>query len=484
VGNRLTETTLAATTVYTYDNANRLTNVGAITYTWDNNGNLLADGVYTYTYDSANRPTTIINQQSPITNTFFYNGDGARLKQTVNGTPTTYTVDLAAGLTQVLVDVTSGVTNTYEYGNGRIAQNNSGSGTNYFLGDALGSVRQLTDSNGNVTLTKSYQPYGGMLSSSGSGSSAYGFTGEWMDNTGLMYLRARYYAPGVGRFISKDSWAGDYNRPLTLNRWNYSLSNPINYTDPTGHYAKEIHYRVTLQLGRTIGRSYCHGQTCAYSDKIAQLIARGNFHMDEPGLYANPFGGHPELHFVDQPIAHRNAAAAVRLQEPYLLGAALHQVQDWYTHWNEGYRWPGTVGHAPDSLRAGCTGSGPCHRSQDVIDAFYEKHPRSGFDLLGIYSSALINNISDDKLIDLWLQEFTQPGAGERGPQGYGYDTDYFFGFTARDKEMQHETSHWLEKFFRQLALDPCASANLITGYTPPKNEKIVEFLNSGEYRP
>ena len=51
---------------------------------------------------------------------------------------TTYTLDLAAGLTQVLADETS----TYLYGAGRIAQEGP-AGREYFLGDALGSVRQL-----------------------------------------------------------------------------------------------------------------------------------------------------------------------------------------------------------------------------------------------------------------------------------------------------------------------------------------------------
>jgi hypothetical protein len=50
VGNRLTQTTITNTTVYTYDIANRLVNVGGMAQTWDNNGNLLNDGVYTYTY--------------------------------------------------------------------------------------------------------------------------------------------------------------------------------------------------------------------------------------------------------------------------------------------------------------------------------------------------------------------------------------------------------------------------------------------------
>lgn len=73
------------------------------------------------------------------------------------------------------------------------------------LGDALGSVRQLADSQATLTLSKSYEPYGGVLSSAGTGSSTYAFTGEQYDSvTGLVYLRARYYAPGVGRFMNID----------------------------------------------------------------------------------------------------------------------------------------------------------------------------------------------------------------------------------------------------------------------------------------
>jgi len=51
----------------------------------------------------------------------------------------------------------------------------------------------------------------------------------------LVYLRARYYAPQDGRFLSRDTWGGDYERPLSLNRWNYVEGNPVNYADSTGH---------------------------------------------------------------------------------------------------------------------------------------------------------------------------------------------------------------------------------------------------------
>jgi RHS repeat-associated protein len=213
---------------YVYNDANRLLSVGGVTYTYDDNGNLLNDGVNAYTYDSANRLTAVSNQQSA--SSYQYSGLGDRLSQTVNGVTTNYTLDLNSGLTQVLNDGT----NTYVYGVDRIAQMNGGT-PEYFLTDALGSMRQLVDSTGNVTLAKSYQPFGTGISSVGSGSSSYGFTGEMTDSTGLIYLRARYLVPTDGRFLTRDTWQGDYDRPLSLNRWMYVEGNPINFTDPSGY---------------------------------------------------------------------------------------------------------------------------------------------------------------------------------------------------------------------------------------------------------
>ena len=227
VGNRLTQQTLTQTIVYTYDLANRLINAGGITYTWDANGNLLNDGVYTYTYDTADR--LITTTQGANTYTFAYNGMGDRVKQTANGVVTTYTLDLNAGLTQVLADGT----NTYLDGVSRIGEQQPG-GFAYHLPDALGSVRQLANASASVTLARSYEPYGSVLSSAGSGATNYNFAGEWRDATNLIYLRARYYAGAQGRFISADRWAGNLQQPLSLNKWLYSLSNPVNLTDPTG----------------------------------------------------------------------------------------------------------------------------------------------------------------------------------------------------------------------------------------------------------
>jgi len=139
------------------------------------------------------------------------------------------TLDIAAGLTQVLEDGT----NAYLYGAERIAQQGA-SGKEYFLGDALGSVRQLVDAEGLVTLAKEYEPYGEVLSSAGTGVTSYGFTSEWTDSTGLIYLRSRFYSPVEGRFVSRDTWGGDFGRPNSLNKWLYVQANPINKIDPLG----------------------------------------------------------------------------------------------------------------------------------------------------------------------------------------------------------------------------------------------------------
>jgi RHS repeat-associated protein len=118
------------------------------------------------------------------------------------------------------------------------------SGPEYYLGDALGSVRQMVDASGEVTLGRNYKPYGGVLSSTGSGATSYGFTNEWTDaSTGDVYLRARWYAVGQGRFLTKDTWQGDYQNPLTLNRWNYVTGNPIKFVDPTGFIVNEKEYK-------------------------------------------------------------------------------------------------------------------------------------------------------------------------------------------------------------------------------------------------
>jgi len=54
------------------------------------------------------------------------------------------------------------------------------------------------------------------------------------DSTELTYLRSRFYEGGTGRFLTRDTWSGNANEPLSLNKWGYVEGNPINLTDPSG----------------------------------------------------------------------------------------------------------------------------------------------------------------------------------------------------------------------------------------------------------
>ncbi len=140
---------------------------------------------------------------------------------------------MAAGLPQVLVERSGADGTLYLYGLDLVGE--QGTAWAYHLTDGLGSVRQLVDGSGQVTLVQGVRPFGGSLWQEGSGSSGFGYTGEQVDaSTGLVFLRARYYGPGSGRFLSLDPWDGNDEQPLTLSAYLYALANPINVLDPSG----------------------------------------------------------------------------------------------------------------------------------------------------------------------------------------------------------------------------------------------------------
>ena len=159
---------------------------------------------------------------------FAYNGDGVRTSKTVAGDTTEYALDLLATLPVVISDTDA----VYLYGLDIIAQQQSE--RLYYMHDGLGSVRQLVDSTGQVETNYAYDPFGVPVVE-GDASNPYQYTGEaWDAEVGLLYLRARYYQPEAGRFITKDPWAGDVWRPSTLNRYSYARNSPVSRTDPEG----------------------------------------------------------------------------------------------------------------------------------------------------------------------------------------------------------------------------------------------------------
>jgi RHS repeat-associated protein len=227
VGNRTSQTVNGVTTSYIYDVANRLSSVNGINYSWNDNGSLINDGLMNYTYNSSGLLSYITTPYSSFS--FSYDGMGNRYAQSTGGHTAFYTLDLADGLTRVLSEGST----TILYGLGLIGQETGGK-MEYAIADRLGSIRQLVTEDQQVTLLKSYDPFGNTLLDQGTGSSSFGYTGEQMDKSGLEYLRARYYNPETGRFITADPFPGALSLPASQNPYPYAINNPLSYTDPSG----------------------------------------------------------------------------------------------------------------------------------------------------------------------------------------------------------------------------------------------------------
>jgi RHS repeat-associated protein len=176
----------------------------------------------------------------------------------VNGVTTKYLVEddvNPTGYPQVLDELTSGaVTRTYTYGLQRISQDQlvSGVWTPSFYGyDGGGNVRQLTNSAGAVTDTYEYDAFGNDVYHTGTTPNNYLYRGEQYDSDlGLYYLRARYYNPTTGRFMSRDAEDGVPTDPASLHKYIYAGGDPLGAIDPTG---REALFQYAVKIIRKYG---------------------------------------------------------------------------------------------------------------------------------------------------------------------------------------------------------------------------------------
>jgi RHS repeat-associated protein len=82
--------------------------------------------------------------------------------------------------------------------------------------------------------TRTFDPYGQPLASTGTPQTPFGFTGELADANGLLYLRARHYAPRLGAFPSLDPYEGSAARPMSLNGYSWVEWRVADGRDPSG----------------------------------------------------------------------------------------------------------------------------------------------------------------------------------------------------------------------------------------------------------
>ena len=182
---------------------------------------------YTWDYDNMLTGATI----SGTSYTYAYDPLGQRVKRVAGGAETRYIV--AGGTVLAEMDASNNITAYYVYGMGLISKVTPSGSAYYYHYNNLGSTVAMTDSSGNIVNKYAYDPYGKVLSQVEGISNPFKYVGAFgvMDEgNGLLYMRARYYDPITGRFISKDpiGWAGG------LNLYNYVGGNPVNWVDPWG----------------------------------------------------------------------------------------------------------------------------------------------------------------------------------------------------------------------------------------------------------
>ena len=250
-------------------------NVKQTVYTYDANGNQItktAEGkTETNTYDGLNQ--LIGFTDGTTTASYAYNVDGLRYEKIVDGQRINHVWD---GSKQIVADVIDNQfyeADCYIRGTNLVAKYNYKNGDKteytYYTQNAHGDVVNLTNANGEVTKTYKYDAFGVEKNIVDSDENAFRYCGEYYDKeTATVYLRARYYNPTTGRFISRDSYAGDNSDPLSLNLYTYCHNNPTINVDPSGHFILSA-----ILIGAAIGAAVSGGVSLYKEAKSAGGIS-------------------------------------------------------------------------------------------------------------------------------------------------------------------------------------------------------------------
>lgn len=222
---------------YSYNKENQVLSATGLTFEYDNNGNMTRrisqTGIAEFIYNFDNR---LIQYVSGSTNlSYLYDALGNRIKKTEGVNVREYIIDPNRSLTNVLAetDNSGNIQAYYVYGLGLISkiENNN---AYFYQYDGLGSTVAVTDEDGNLRNKYAYDDFGNLVANcSETIDNPFKYVGRFgvmTDTNDLLYMRARYYMPSIGRFINKD--------PIGLvggmNLYGYVGGNPIRLIDPSG----------------------------------------------------------------------------------------------------------------------------------------------------------------------------------------------------------------------------------------------------------
>lgn len=202
-----------------------------------------------YHYDAENQLASALMGKNKVLYT--YDAGGYRTSKTVNGKTTNYIWD--GDQIVMELDGKGKVKKRYFRGDSLICSD-SGEGTEptYYVSNSHGDVVQLLNQEGTVIREYSYDAFGNEINPDKKDDNPFRYTGEYYDKeTASIYLRARYYTPASGRFMTRDTYTGETDDPLSLHLYVYCDNDGVNQVDPSGHWGrtngKYVHQEITKE---------------------------------------------------------------------------------------------------------------------------------------------------------------------------------------------------------------------------------------------
>ena len=247
LGNRVLEERGDVSTRGEYDWSGRLRSWGDTVLMHDADGNVTARGPegtppVEYTYSAESLLTRIEQDQSTVE--YAYDGFGRMVHRTVANHRTRFFVDATDDWRPLMARADEGPPTHYIWGEGLVGHS-SPTGVEFYLEDALGSVRLVVGEAGETRARYDYLPFGMAVSNSSTTAPetdlSPGFVGLFYDaNAGLHLTTRRAYDPAVGRFLQRDPaftrLVASADR-ASLNPYEYSWNDPVNFVDRNGLYA-------------------------------------------------------------------------------------------------------------------------------------------------------------------------------------------------------------------------------------------------------
>ena len=235
--------TVQEETLYTYGDAewgDLLTAYDGEEITYDGIGNPLSYRGWTMSWQGGRQLASMTKGSDTLS--FAYNESGLRTSKTVNGVAHSYVWQGS----KLAADITDAYALYFHYDStGDVigfTRTANGTDTEYFYVKNLqGDILKVITATGTEAAAYTYDAWGKLLTSAGDMADVnpLRYRGYFYDTeTGLYYLKSRYYDPEVGRFINPDAFATtDVDGVLSANMFAYCENNPVNKEDPTGAIA-------------------------------------------------------------------------------------------------------------------------------------------------------------------------------------------------------------------------------------------------------